>query len=182
MTRPIEISVNGGLTAFQRVGTRLYVVDASQAYDSRLSVIDLDGGKILDQIGLSFWCGGVQVFGDKAFVRGVNLSYGINSPQFACIDLKTKKAASLKLGDLKERVPNDALDQQTLFAAPEDGVCLGWGGLILQYDAQGRQIGQTPLAKDDAGRLVAVWNGQALTAGKDALRLTPLVKGTAKGD
>jgi len=44
-------------------------------------------------------------------------------------------------------------------------------------------VGRTPLAKDDEDRLLGVWNGQAITCGKDALRLTPLSKATsAKSD
>ncbi len=60
-------------------------------------------------------------------------------------------------------------------------MCLTWKGNVYQFDADGRQVGATPLDKDD-GWLVGVWNGQALTLGKDALRLTPLVKATAKSD
>lgn len=170
-----------GLTAFQRVGPRLYVADAFAYYSSRLLVIDLDEGKVLDRIeGISFFSTGLQIVGDKAFLPGVNLSYGINSPQFVCIDLKTNKATTLKCGDIKERVPDEKLDQLILCGGCDDSVVLSWGEVILQCDSQGRVVGKTTVK--DCGRLLGVWNGQALTAGKASLVLTPLAHSISKSD
>ena len=128
--------------------------------------------------------------GDKAFLRSINLSYGINNAQFGWFDLKTKKYSGLKHPqadpsgrfDPKDHVAEKDFDQVTLVAGPDAGICLTWKGTVYQFDADGRQVGQTPLDKDDDGRLVGVWNGQALTAGKDSLRLTPLAKATAAKD
>jgi hypothetical protein len=169
------------LTAFQLVGERLYLADAFHYYDSRLSVIDLDEGKVLDRIGgISFWSTGLQVVGDKAFVPGVNLGYGVNSPEFVCIDLKTKKPTALKHGDIKERIPDEKLDQLVLCGGGDDAVFLSWGAVILQCDSQGRVAGKTTVK--DCGRLLGVWNGQALTAGKGSLVLTPLARSVSKSD
>jgi len=168
------------LTAFQRVGNRLYVADAFHYYDSRLSVIDLDKGKVLDRIeGISFWSTGLQVVGDKAFVPGVNLGYGVNSPEFICIDLKSKKPTALKHGAIKGRIPDEKLDQLVLCGG-HDSVFLSWGEVILQCDSQGRVVGQTTVK--DCGRLLGVWNRQALTPGKASLLLTPLAQTQSKSD
>jgi hypothetical protein len=171
----------GVWTAFQRVGGRLYVADAFYYYDSRLSVIDLNEGKVLDRIGgISFWSTGLQVVGDKAFVPGVNLSYGINWPQFVCIDLKTKKATALKHDDIKDRIPSEKLDQLVLCGGCDDALFLSWGEVVLQCDCQGRVVGKTTVK--DCGRLLGVWNGQALSAGKASLVLTPLAHTASKAD
>src|SRR5205823_13114723 len=99
--------------------------------------------------------------------RSINLSYGINNPLFGVFDVKTKKYTDLKHphGDKLDRVDEKAFDDVTLVAGPDAGVCLAWKGQVYQYDGEGRQVGVTPLAKADDGRLVGVWNGQALTAG-----------------
>ena len=145
--------------------------------------MDLEAGKVVDEMGGGYdWFSGLQIAGDKAFVRTINLSYGINNPLFGFYDLKTKKYSDLKHPDAKisDHI-RKKFDQATLVAGPDSGVCLSWKGNVYQYDADGRQVGETPLDKDDDGRLVGVWNGRAPTVGKDSLRLTPLVKATAQG-
>jgi hypothetical protein len=167
------------LSAYQKVGNLLYVADSVAM---RLKVVDLEAGKVVDEMGGGCeWYTGVQVVGDRAFVRLINLSYGINNPLFGVFDLKTKKYSDLKHPNatISDGINEKAFGDVTLVAGPDGGVCLGWKGKVYQYDADGRKVGETPLAKDDDGRLVGVWNGQALTAGKDALRLTPLAKATA---
>jgi hypothetical protein len=169
-----------GIMGFQRVGTRLYVIDNSGYYSSRVSVVDLDNGKVLDQMNYSFWCSGLQVVGDRVYLRGVNLSYGINAPTFEFIDLKTKKTTALKDGAVRERVPDEKLDQETVCCAADGSIALAWGDSVLQYDSDAKFLGKTQVK--DCGRLLGVWNDQALTAGKESLVLTPLSRTVGKAD
>ncbi len=170
------------LSVCQKVGELLYVADSRS---KSVKVVDLDAGKVVDEMHVGYsWLSGLHVVGDKAFVRTINLSYGINNPQFGCFDLTTKKYSELKHPDarISDRIPDNLFDHVTLVAGPDGGVCLEWKARVYQFDGDGKQVGETPLDKDDDGRLVGVWNGRALTAAKDALRLTPLAKATAKGD
>ena len=170
----------GGLTGWQKVGKVLYMADSD---GQTLNGYDLDSGKVVADVPTTYWwSSAVQVVGDRAFVRGITLNAAINAPQFGWIDLKTKKYTSLKTGEKDETVAREAFDRLTLAAGPDDSVCLAWGGAVLQYDAEGRSVGKTSLPADDAGRLLGVWNGQALMAGKDALKLTPLAKASAATD
>jgi hypothetical protein len=164
----------GNVISFQKVDKTLYVLDF---FAERLSVVDLDAGKVADEIHTPYWSSGVRVVGDKAFLAGVNLSYGINSPQFGYIDLKTKKytAISEKRFKAEERIPDGAFDQLTLFSGELGDVVLPWGNAVLEYDAEGILTARARLPKDAPGRLVGVWQGMALTAGKDTLVLTPLL-------
>ncbi|HVS37889.1 MAG TPA: hypothetical protein VMS17_20185 [Gemmataceae bacterium] len=169
------------VSAYQRVGNLLYLAENAAM---RFDVVDLEAGKVVAELRAGYdWFGGLQVIGDKAYVRSINLSYGINNPQFGFFDLKTKKYIDLKHPDAKitDHIIEKDFDQTTLVAGPDAGVCLAWKGNVYQFDADGKQIGVTPIDKDD-GRLVGVWNGQALTLGADALHLTPLAKASAKGD
>ena len=173
----------GALSACQKVGKLLYVADSD--LDRGVKVVDLEEGTVQNCGNSGYdWYTGLQVVGDKAFVRTINLSYGINNPLFGCFDLKTKKYTDLKHPNAKfsDHVEQSAFDAATLVAGPDGGVCMTWKGSVYQFDADSKQVGETPLDKDDDGRLVGVWEGQALTAGKDTLRLTPLAKATAKGD
>ncbi len=170
------------LSVYQKVGKLLYVADS---HGMTLKVVDLDAGKVVDEMRFGYsWLSGLHVVGDKAFVRTINLSYGINNPQFGFFDLTTKKYTDLKHPDARfsDRIPDNLFDHVTLVAGPDGGACLEWKARVYQFDGDGKQVGETPLDKDDDGRLVGVWNGRALTAGKDALRLTPLAKATVKGD
>ncbi len=173
----------GALSAWQKVGKLLYVADSDLGRG--LKVVDLEEGAIRDNMKSGYdWYTGLQVTGDKAFVRTINLSYGINNPDFGFFDLKTKKYIGLKHPNatFSDHVEQKAFNAATLVAGPDGGVCLAWKGSVYQFDGDGKQVGETPLDKDDDGRLVGVWNGRALTVGKDSLRLTPLAKATAKGD
>ncbi len=77
------------LSTYQKVGKLLYLADNAAM---RVQVVDLEAGKVVDELRAGYdWFGGLQVVGDKAFVRSINLSYGINNPQFGWFDLKTKK-------------------------------------------------------------------------------------------
>ncbi len=166
-------------TAHCRVGSRLYVV--SFLYGKNLSVLDLENGKLLEQASVSwYWPGSVCVAGDRAFVAGINLSYGINDPHFGCVDLKTQKYTELNPhvpGD-RARVPlkEESLATACAVVGCSDGVVYAEpNGGIHQYDAEGKLLGTTPLPKD-AGRLVGAWNGHALLAGKESLQLVKLAK------
>ena len=174
------------LSSYQKVGKLLYVADSSRV-DLRLKAIDLEAGKVVGEMGNGFeWLTGLRVVGDRVFVRSINLGYGVYNPLFGYYDLKTKKRVELKPpveGKGLDHVEEAAWDRMTLVAGPGAGVCLAWKGKVYQYDGEGRPVGATPLAADDDSRLLAVWNGVALTAGKDCLRLTPLAKAaTAKSE
>jgi hypothetical protein len=174
---------SSAVSAYQKVGNILYIADVNR---TDVRIVNLDAGKVLDALQGGYnWYTGMQIVGDRAFVRTVNLSYGINNPQIGYFDLKTKKYTALEHpGDQRfPHIQEKDFDDVTLVAGPDGGVCLSWKGRVYQYDGEGRQVGATPLTKDDDGRLVGVWKGQALTAGKDGLRLTPLAKATtAKSD
>lgn len=171
------------LGVYQRRGDLLYVTDNEQMC---VQVVDLKAGKLLEPAALGHeWITGLQVVGDKAFIRSALNSYGIYFSELACYDLKAKKYTALRKEssfDRNEAISHDRLEELTLVDGPDGGVCLSAKGNVSQYDAEGRRIGETPLATGDDGRLVGVWNGEALTAGKDSLRLTPLAKATAKGE
>src|SRR5262249_48195736 len=74
-TKPATDRGQIGWFACQRVGNRLYVSNDS---DRGLSVIDLEKGKLLDQISVPSWrIGSVHVNGDKATVIGLRYGYGV---------------------------------------------------------------------------------------------------------
>ncbi len=152
-----------------------------------VQAVDLEAGKALDVKRGFEICTGLQAVGDKLFVRSLINSYGVFIPQLGCYDVKTKEYHEVMAPDFNDRkaeeTPEDLFDRTTLVGGPDAGVCLSWKGKVYQFDADGKKVGETALAKDDDGRLVGVWNGRAITAGKDGLRLTPLAKATtAKSD
>ena len=171
------------LSAYQKVGKLLYVADsrphsASRSWTWKPARSSMKWATATNGSPACKWSA------TRRSCAASTCSYGIDNPQFGWFDLKTKKYADLKHPDAKfsDRVAETDFDKTTLVAGPDAGVCLAWKGTVYQFDGEGRQVGATPLDKDDDGRLVGVWNGQALTAGKDSLRLTPLAKATAKSD
>jgi hypothetical protein len=142
---------------------RLYV---PSAYDGSLAIVDLKEGKVLDRITSNDWrLGSVLVSGDKAFVVGLRLGYGVWTESLAVIDLQTKKITPLKL-------PKASMQQTTLLGAPDGTFFLVNPNQAFRYDADGKLLG--PVETKDRGRLIGFWNGQAVSAGRDALHLTPL--------
>src|SRR5262245_23951021 len=74
---------------------RLYL---PSAFDGSLAIVDLENGQVLDRIATNDWrVGGVAVTGDRAFVVGLRLGYGVWANSLAALDLKTKKWTALKL-------------------------------------------------------------------------------------
>jgi hypothetical protein len=146
----------------QRVGDRLYVTSTR---DSSLSIIDLKEGKRIDEIKLKGWrIGGLQVVGDKAFVLGLRLGYGVWTDSFGIVDLKTKKYTALEL-------PRHAMRPCTIVAGPEKTLLLTNEQGAYQYDADGKFLGTLA---NVPGRIVGSWNGQVLAAEKDTLKLVKL--------
>jgi hypothetical protein len=142
---------------------RLYV---PSAYDGSLVIVDLKEGKVHDRITSNDWrLGSVLVSGDKAFVVGLRLGYGVWTESLAAIDLQTKKITPLKL-------PTALLHQTTLLGAPDGTFFLVNPNLAFRYDADGKLLGQ--VETKDRGRLIGFWNGQMVSTGRDALELTPL--------
>ncbi len=170
---------------YQKVGKLLYVA----GYDPmHVQAVDLEAGKALDVKRGFEICTGLQAVGDKLFVRSLINSYGIYIPQLGCYDVKTKEYHEVMAPDFNDRkveeAPEDLFDRTTLVGGPDAGVCLIFEGEGLPVRCRRqRRSASLHLAKDDDGRLLGVWNGRAITAGKDGLRLTPLAKATtAKSD
>jgi hypothetical protein len=163
----------GEVISFQKVDKTLYVLDF---FGERLSVVDLDAGKVTDEVRTPYWSSGLRVVGDKVFLAGVNLGYGVNSPQFGVMDLKTKEYKEIKVkAKGLQRIPDGAFDQLALFAGDSDDVVLPSGDSVLEYAGEGFLTARARLPKDNPGRLVGVWQGMALTADKDTLVLTEML-------
>jgi YVTN family beta-propeller protein len=164
----------GARNACQRVGKHLYVSsDSSNA----LFIIDLEARKVIDQIKVPEWrIGSVSVRGDKATVIGLRYGYGIWTNSIAEIDLKTKKYTPMKM-------VTSALQPCQIVRGADDTLFLSAGHQAHRYEANGTL---TPvLAKENAGRLVGVWNGQGVVVcgsprGTQELRILPLPAATAR--
>jgi hypothetical protein len=170
--RKIDLGGKGGFTASavacDRVGQRLYA--AGQGVGS-LSVIDLKSGKVIEQIKVPQWrFGAVRVVGDRAFVVGLCLGYGVWTNSVGQIDLKTKKFTALKTPRM--------LQQCSAVCTSDGALFLTDGRHTCQYDSTGKMVG--PLPEKEAGRLLAVWEGKALVSNDKALKMVPLSRNTAK--
>jgi hypothetical protein len=143
------------------VGQRLFV---TSSFDGSLLVVDLDAGKVTDRIATEDWrLGGVMVSGEKAFVVGLRLGYGVWTQSFGVIDLKTKKLTALKL-------PASLMRASTLLNGPDNTILLVEGEKAYRYDAEGKLLGPVELATP-GGKAIGYWNGRLLLAGADNLRL-----------
>ena len=150
-----------------KAGTKLYTTTR----DSRLLVIDLEKGKVVEEIKLPHLSvGAIHVTQDKATVVGLRLGYGVWTNSVGQIDLKTKKFTPLKM-------PRE-LRQSSAVGAADGSLFLTDGTDNYQYDRAGKLVG--PLAEKEAGRLIAVWQGKALLSKAKALKMLPLTRSTAR--
>lgn len=155
--------------ACQRAGKRLYVSNDS---DKGLAIIDLETGKLLDQVKVPAWrIGSVHVTGDTATLIGLRYGYGVWTNSIAQVDLKTKEYTPKKL-------ITSALWPCRIIQGPGNSILLAEASRAFRYEADGTL---TPiLAKENSGRLVGMWNGSALVvrngpqAGGQELAIVPL--------
>jgi hypothetical protein len=163
-----EISFERGLNAHQKRGDRLIAVNGC---NNNLTIIDLQKGKLVEQIKTPDWrIGGIQVAGDKVFLIGLRLGYGVWTQSFGSIDLKTGKYTSLAL-------PSKMLRQSTLVAGPEGSMFMTGPDGTFHYDAQGKLIGPLSVKK---GQVVGAWKGLLLVAETESLQLISTAAVTAK--
>jgi hypothetical protein len=167
-------------------GDRLYVVTVGNSWEHTvLNVIDVPQNKIIDSIPIEMAYGfqEFQIHNDRALLVSHNHgAYGVWIYHASCIDLKTRKATTLKVpaelgGDIGVR---GRFPQTALAVGPGDQFCVIGPSGVFQFDAQGKLIGQA-LPKTE-GRILTLWNRSAVIAGKEALEIVPLSVKTARSE
>jgi hypothetical protein len=142
-----------------------------------LAVVDLTTGKTTDVIPLPpltdyAFAGDVHAAGDRVFVVGLRFGYGVWTNHFGYVDVKTRTYHAVKLAASVMRAA-------ALVPGPDGTVFLTTPEGAAQYDPAGRLVAQTT-TRD--GMLIGHWNGQAVLAHGDTVRLVPLARQSAKAE
>jgi hypothetical protein len=140
---------------------RLFV---TSGVDGKLAVIDVRGDKPVQFLDTPHWrLGGVHVVGDKAYIVGLRLGYGVYTTSFGSIDIKTSKFTEFK------GFPMYRQGVSTVMSGPDGSLLLSGSPTAYQFDNGGKTLGSVSVG--DGGQVVGTWNGQVLTAAKESLQV-----------
>jgi hypothetical protein len=172
-----RMSGRGGIIAD---GASRRVVVPMGAAKPSLAVIDPESGKVIEQIAMPgmrmgdfHYAGDLQVVGEKVYVLGVRLGYGVWTETLGCVNVKERTFNLMKL-PAKGMLHDCSLvgGRGTLFLTGHHGA--------YQYDAEGKLVG--PVLGNRDPRLVGVCKWQALLLKDTELQRKEFPLTTAKAE